>query len=150
MKKNEKLLIGFTCVVDFSVSSAKRYLCVIHSGSQKRIGTRKSSASPQASVTCILVSWKTDPCRWFMCGSPVFLFQPWPFHKWVLSRLYNEFLSRDNLYRASKIGILAGFIGWVSCLSAPCHSMSCTLTCQYFGWLVVRLVSVLTHQLSIT
>ena len=57
MKKNEKLLIGFTCVVDFSVSSAKRYLCVIHSGSQKRIGTRKSSASPQASVTCIIL-WK--------------------------------------------------------------------------------------------
>ena len=51
-EKNEKLLIGFTCVVDFSVSSAKRYLCVIHSGSQKRTGTRKSSASPQASVTC--------------------------------------------------------------------------------------------------
>ena len=52
MKKNQELLIGFTCVVDLSVSSAKRYLCVIHSGSQKTIGTRKSSASPQASVTC--------------------------------------------------------------------------------------------------
>jgi hypothetical protein len=54
MKKNEKLLIGFTCFVDLSVSSAKRYLCVIHSGSQKRIGTRKSSASSQASVTCFI------------------------------------------------------------------------------------------------
>ena len=52
-EKNEKLLIGFTCVVDFSVSSAKRYLCVIQSRSQKRIGTRKSSASPQTSVTCL-------------------------------------------------------------------------------------------------
>ena len=52
MKKNEKLLIGFICDVDLAVRSAKRYLCVIHSGSQKRIGTRKSPASPQASVTC--------------------------------------------------------------------------------------------------
>ena len=46
MKKNEELPIGFTCVVDLSVSSDKGYLWVIHLGSQKRISTRKSWASP--------------------------------------------------------------------------------------------------------
>lgn len=48
------------------------------------------------------------------------------------------------------IELLVGFIGQMSCLPVPFHSMSFTIVYRFFRCLTVRLVSILTQQLSIT
>ena len=60
MKKNEELLIEFTCVVDLSVSCDKRYLWAIHSGSQEMNGTRNSWVISQTSVNCPYIMFCFD------------------------------------------------------------------------------------------